>query len=81
MPYAEKRQHYVTQNLLARSLHGQGYERHPGFLACMRELTLPFQPLPQFGRTELEPRQQLYRALADRVWDPAQLQRELLEGV
>lgn len=74
LPYAEKRQHYVTQNLLARSLHEQGYERHPGFLAYIREQGLPFQPLPQFGRAELAQRQQLYRALADRVWDPRQLQ-------
>lgn len=76
LPYVEKRQHYVSQNLLARSLHEQSYERHPGFLAYIRQEGLPFEPLPQFGRAEMETRQQLYRQLADRVWDPQQLARE-----
>jgi hypothetical protein len=76
LPYAEKRQHYVSQNLLARSLHEQCYERHPGFLAYVREAALPFAPLPQFRKAEMEARQALYRQLADRVWDPQQLARE-----
>lgn len=76
LPYAEKRQHYVSQNLLARSLHEQCYERNPGFLAYVRQEGLPFEPLPQFRKTEMQARQQLYRQLADRVWDPQQLARE-----
>ena len=35
-----------------------------------------FEALPQFGKAEMEARQRLYRLLADRVWDPAQLTRE-----
>lgn len=80
LPYAEKRQHYVSQNLLARSLHEQCYERHPGFLAYIRQVGLPFQPLPQFRKAEMEARQALYRQLADRVWDPQQLVREAQGG-
>jgi hypothetical protein len=76
LPYAEKRQHYVSQNLLARSLHEQCYERHPGFLAYIREHSLHFEALPRFRKVEMELRQQLYRQLADRVWDPQQLTRE-----
>ncbi|RQS76185.1 DUF262 domain-containing protein [Burkholderia sp. Bp8963] len=76
LPYAEKRQHYVSQNLLARSLHEQCYERHPGFLTYIREHGLHFEALPQFHKVEMEARQQLYRQLADRVWDPQQLTRE-----
>lgn len=76
LPYAEKRPHYVSQNLLARSLHEQCYERHPGFLAYIRQEALPFEPLPTFNKAEMEARQQLYRLLADRVWDPSQLTRE-----
>lgn len=76
LPYAEKRQHYVTQNLLARSLHEQCYERHPGFLDYARQAELPFRALPQFRKAEMEERQRLYRLLADRVWDPQQLARE-----
>ena len=77
LPYAEKRQHYVSQNLLARSLHEQCYERHPGFLAYIRQEGLPFRALPQFCKAEMGARQQLYRQLADRVWDPRQLANEL----
>lgn len=76
LPYEEKRQHYVSQNLLARSLHEQCYERHPGFLAYVRQEGLPFEPLPQFRKAEMEARQHLYRLLADRVWDPQLLARE-----
>lgn len=77
LPYGEKRQHYVSQNLLARSLHEQCYERHPGFLTYIRQEDLPFEALPQFRKAEMTARQQLYRRLADRVWDPMQLAREL----
>ena len=30
-PYAEKREHYFGQNLLAQSLHETAYEHNPGF--------------------------------------------------
>ncbi len=76
LPYEEKRPHYVSQNVLARSLHEQCYERHPGFLAYIHQESLPFVPLPHFHKAELLARQQLYRQLADRVWDPRQLARE-----
>jgi hypothetical protein len=77
LPYADKRQHYLSQNLLARSLHEQCYERHPGFLAYIRQESLSFEALPEFRKAEMEARQQLYRQLADRVWNPQQLQREV----
>lgn len=79
LPYVEKRSHYVSQNLLARSLHEQCYERHPRFLAYIRDAELPFQPLPLFRKTEIEARQMLYRKLADKVWDPQQLVKEAHE--
>lgn len=76
LPYPEKRPHYVSQNLLARSLHEQCYERNPGFLAYVSQEGLPFEALPEFRKEQIEARQQLYRQLADRVWNPEQLQRE-----
>lgn len=80
LPYEDKRQHYVSQNLLARSLHEQCYERHPGFLSYIQQQGLLFEALPQFRKAEVDRRQHLYRQLADRVWDPGQLQRELMES-
>ena len=31
LPYSEKREHYLSQNLLACSLHAQAYDHNPGF--------------------------------------------------
>lgn len=73
LTYANKRTHYVSQNLLAWSLHEQCYERNPGFLSYVQKEGLAFRPLPTFRKAELDERHALYRQLADRVWDPAQL--------
>jgi hypothetical protein len=37
LPYAEKREHYLGQNLLARSLHEQTYDHNPGFRLFIEE--------------------------------------------
>lgn len=73
LTYVKKRKHYVSQNLLAWSLHEQCYEHNPGFLAYIRNAGLPFKPLDEFRRSDLESRHLLYRDLADRVWDPSRL--------
>ena len=73
LTYAKKRKHYLSQNLLAWSLHEQCYERNPGFLAYIQKEKLPFQPLEEFRRADIDARHALYRQLADRVWDPSQL--------
>jgi uncharacterized protein with ParB-like and HNH nuclease domain len=77
LPYEEKLPHYNTQNLLARSLHPQCYERNPGFLRFVQESGLPFRAHEQFKRADLEERAVLYRLLAERIWNPADLQKEL----
>jgi len=73
LTYEKKRKHYVSQNLLAWSLHEQCYERNPGFLAYIQKEQLPFAPLEEFHKAELDARHALYRQLADRVWDPQRL--------
>jgi Protein of unknown function (DUF1524) len=74
LPYEEKLPHYLTQNLLARSLHPQCYERNPGFLRFISETKLPFKAHPTFHRADLDERHDLYRQLAERIWDPVILQ-------
>ena len=64
---------YNTQNLLARSLHPQCYERNPGFQRFVAQSGLPFGPLTQFRREDLESRSRLYRQIAERIWDPDDL--------
>ena len=68
LPYEEKREHYLKQNLLAQSLHPKCYERNPGFLKFVEESGLPFKPYEQFKKAELDERQQLYILLAEQIW-------------
>ncbi len=68
LPYEEKREHYLKQNLLAQSLHPKGYDRNPGFQRFIRESGLPFKPYDHFKKADLDERQQLYIQLAERVW-------------
>ncbi len=76
LPYAAKRDHYLSQNLLARSLHPQTYERNPGFLRFIAASGLPFRPHPEFRKTDLDARQGLYLAIAEQIWSPERLAEE-----
>jgi len=68
LPYGEKRPHYYSQNLLARSLTDGCYDRNPKFLAYKDRSGLPFEPIAEFDKTALEQRKALYRDLAAEVW-------------
>ena len=78
LPYAEKREHYLKQNLLAQSLHESAYSHSPGFKRFLEESALSFTPHPEFLRADLDARQALYRRLAQQIWDPARLAQEAL---
>lgn len=75
LTYAEKLPHYNTQNLLARSLHPHCYDHNPGFLRFREQSGLPFSPITECRRTDIEARTLLYRQIAERIWDPADLLR------
>ncbi len=79
LPYAKKLPHYNTQsiNLLARSLHPQCYQHNPGFLKFVQASGLPFQDHPDFKKADLDARGELYRGLAERIWNPEDLLREV----
>ena len=77
LSYDEKLPHYNTQNLLARSLHPQCYERNPGFLKFVTESGLPFRPHTEFKKADLDARQDLLRQLAERIWNPNNLLAEV----
>ncbi|MFN2490800.1 MAG: DUF262 domain-containing protein [Actinomycetota bacterium] len=46
LPYEGKLIHYDSQNLLARSLNSNAYERNPGFVRFTASTGLPFRPHP-----------------------------------
>jgi len=74
--YAEKRKHYLKQNLVAQSLHEDAYERDPGFKRFVKESELPFEPHREFRKADLDARQVLYCKLAEHIWDPDRLIQE-----
>jgi hypothetical protein len=76
LPYAEKREHYVSQNLLAGSLHERAYDHNPGFGRFIAENSLPFHAHAEFRRADLDARQALYQTLAEQIWSPERLAQE-----
>lgn len=77
LPYEEKLPYYYKENLLAGSLHPKTYARNPGFLRFVQESRLPFRPHEEFKRKDMEERGELYRQLAERIWNPDNLLREI----
>lgn len=71
--YATKLPHYLSQNLLARSLHPQCYDKNPDFRTYVRESGLPFRPHPDFKKADVVERGNLYREVAKQVWNPQHL--------
>jgi hypothetical protein len=76
LPYADKRQHYAGHNLLARSLHEGAYDHNPGFKRFIADSGLPFRAHAEFKKADLDARQVLYLALAERIWNPERLAQE-----
>ena len=77
-PYEEKLPHYYGQNLLAKSLNRQAYDRNPEFRHFLEETRLDFRPHEKFDKDDLETRHRLYQAIAEQVWHPGRL-RQLLD--
>ena len=75
-PCAEKRKHYLNQNLLACSLYVQAYDHNPGFRRLIAQSGLSFRAHAEFKNVDLDARQDLYRRFAGRIWDPERLARE-----
>ena len=71
--YEAKLPHYFGQNILARSLNPQCYERNPGFVRFIRDTGLPFRAHPQFRSADIHERSELYRQIAKQMWDPEHL--------
>ncbi len=77
LPYDQKRPHYNGQNLLARSLCHEAYDHNSRFLTFVQESGLPFHEHPQFKKADLDERGVLYRKIAERIWNPDNLLREV----
>ncbi len=73
LPYTEKLPHYNSQNLLARSLHPLCYTHNSGFRQFLDQSKLSFVAHPVFNQAQIEIRSELYRQIAMRIWNPADL--------
>lgn len=76
LPYEEKRRYYLSQNILARSLHEQCYERNPGFMQYVLRSGQPFCAHAEFKRADVEQRQMLYYSLCNEIWNPGRIDAE-----
>jgi Protein of unknown function DUF262/Protein of unknown function (DUF1524) len=76
LAYAEKREHYVGQNLLARSLHERAYDHNPGFKRLIESSGLALRAHSQFKKADLDARQGLYQKLAEQIWSTDRLKQE-----
>lgn len=77
LPYDRKLPYYYGQNLLARSLNPQCYERNTGFLNFMQESGLPFKAHIEFKKVDIDERSSLYLQLAKRIWNSEDLLHEV----
>ena len=75
--YTQKRKYYVTQNLLAASLHETCYAAQTGFRQFVESSGLPFTPHEKFTVAALQQRQDLYRKIADQIWHPNRIKEAL----
>ena len=67
--YAEKRNVYSGQNLLAKSLHENAYKNNPGFVRFIERSGILFQKHKEFKKVDLDSRQELYLRLAEKIWN------------
>lgn len=77
LPYEEKLKHYRTQNLLAHSLHPDCYSHNPGFLRLIAVSGLQFRAHDAFRKAQIEERGRLYRQIAERIWNPEDLLKQV----
>lgn len=66
--YESKLPFYYGQNLLAKSLNPQCYEKNPSFLRYVQDSGLPFKPFEYFKKSDVSQRQHLYRKICEEIW-------------
>jgi hypothetical protein len=68
MSYAEKREHYLKENLLVKSLHPKTYENNPNFVGMVGKLHLKFKPHKAFMKADIDERQALIQSICECMW-------------
>lgn len=68
--YQVKLDKYFSENLLARSLNEKCYQNNPQFLRFVQQTELPFEKIPDFKKDSIQKRQELYKEISNKIWDP-----------
>jgi len=66
--YETKLSHYNSQNLLARTLNEQCYQKNPSFLKYVETSNFPFKPHNKFKKQDILDRQNLYQKICEEIW-------------
>ncbi|WP_348264546.1 DUF262 domain-containing protein [Telmatobacter sp. DSM 110680] len=68
MPYSDKVEHYLKENLLVKSLHPKAYKNNPNFLKMNERLGLEFRPHKSFNKSDIDERQELIQSICEVIW-------------
>jgi uncharacterized protein with ParB-like and HNH nuclease domain len=69
LPYEQKLPHYYGQNVLAKTLNPQCYERNPNFRSYAEKSELPFKPHPKFQKQDINERTLLYKKICQEIYN------------
>ncbi len=69
LPYEQKLPHYFGQNLWAKTLTPQCYQKNPNFLKFKEKYNLPFKPHPTFKKKDIKERQELIKQILEIIYD------------
>jgi uncharacterized protein with ParB-like and HNH nuclease domain len=68
--YTIKVKRYFSENMLAKSLNEHCYQNNPQFLRFIERSELPFESMPVFKKENIQKRQQLYKEISKKIWNP-----------
>lgn len=68
MPYAQKLENYLKENLLVKSLHPKTYENNPNFLRAAQALGIKFKAHESFTKADIDERQAVIQRICEVIW-------------
>lgn len=66
--YPVKLKHYLKENLFAKSLHPETYDKNPNFKEMCKILGLPFKAHSDFKKQDIDERQELVKKICKVIW-------------
>lgn len=73
MTYSDKKDLYLTNNIIAQSFNALCYKNNPKFLAFIKTHGYNFKAYDSFDKCGINERQEVYQAMAYDIWDEAKL--------